>query len=474
MSSPIESSVTRRSFVGGLVACGAGSFMPMLFAEKPRPLLRFGVVSDVHIGGRKESSERLAFALQWLKARDVDAVLFPGDIAHLGQIWQMEAFADIWYRVFPKTGPKVELMISTGNHDAWERGLAAQSEAERRKNWLFYADNAQRTWRRLFDEDFKPVWRKAVKGYMFMGSQWQTFNPDLEGYMAAHRAEFDREKPFFHCQHEPPKGTCHGLYGGENGDKGLAARAFVGFPNAVVFSGHSHCSLADERAVWQGAFTSIGAGCLHEGGYSFTYDNGTAFWHPSFKTHIMKPLNDPDNWGGDPAGGCFEMVDVYSDHLVVARRSSVVDLPIGPDWIVPIPAGRSRALDFDVRRAEGLAPVFGAGARLQATLCPEGSDLAMTAYRRVPCIRVTIPPTDLSRGSRVFSYGLRVLCEGREVKAGQVCAAGCAGPREHAACSTDWIVLCKDLPARCPLVVTATPSDCFGRAGLPLSTEMVI
>ena len=98
----------------------------------------------------------------------------------------------------------------------------------------------------------------------------------------------------------------------------------------------------------------------------------------------------------------------------------------------------------------------------------------MTAYRRVPCIRVTIPPTDLSRGSRVFSYGLRVLCEGREVKAGQVFAAGFAGPREHAACSTDWIVLCKDLPARCLLVVTATPSDCFGRAGLPLSTEMVI
>ena len=116
--------ISRREFAGGLL--GAGGFWALKgLADDGEPLLRFGVLSDIHIGGRKAAPVRLEFALKWLAARNVDAVLSPGDIAHSGLISEMERFASVWYRVFPGNrgpdGREVKLMISTGNHDAWAR-----------------------------------------------------------------------------------------------------------------------------------------------------------------------------------------------------------------------------------------------------------------------------------------------------------------------------------------------------------------
>ena len=114
--------VTRRSFVGGMLAAGgAAAFPRCVFADAARPNLRFGVLSDVHIGGKPDAVARVEKALRWFASKDVDAVLCPGDIAHSGHIGELEAFAEVWHRVFPGNGKRVELMISTGNHDvdAW-------------------------------------------------------------------------------------------------------------------------------------------------------------------------------------------------------------------------------------------------------------------------------------------------------------------------------------------------------------------
>ena len=85
------------------------------------PNLRFGVASDIHIGGKPDAAKRAEKVLRWFASKGVDAVLCPGDIAHSGNIRELEAFADVWHRVFPADGERVELMISTGNHDidAW-------------------------------------------------------------------------------------------------------------------------------------------------------------------------------------------------------------------------------------------------------------------------------------------------------------------------------------------------------------------
>lgn len=465
--------LSRRQLVGGVCAALGGQLLPAWAGADERPQLAFGVISDVHIGGRREAPQRLACALRWLARRNVDAVLCPGDVTHTGRIAQLEQFAAIWHAVFPggraPDGHAVPLMISTGNHDADDAFWRNASEATMRATRLTYGDNAAKAWERLFGEKWALVWRREVKGYTFIGSQWPQLNPQLEAFVKAQGGTFDPSRPFFHCQHEHPRGTCHGAYGRCGWDQGQSVAAFSPYPNAVVFSGHSHCSLADERTVWQGAFTSIGAGCLHEGGLAFGYDNCSAFWHRSFKENLMAPLNDAAAaWGGDPDGGCFEYVEVFARHLVVHRRSSVYDRPIGPAWVVPVPVARAAAYAPSRRAAARRASQFAADAVLAVEVCPRGSPLESRARAGEPCVRAVIPPAGAVDGCRVFTYDVAVQSGARTVASGKVFAAGFSLPDAEAARPTDWLVALKDLPPGEDLVVVATPRECFGHAGRPL------
>ena len=92
--------ISRRGFVGGaLAAFGGGAFGA---CGDARPRLTFGVVSDVHIGGKPDAVTTLEKVLRWFASKNVDAVLCPGDIAHSGLISDLERyyrlkFADTYY-----------------------------------------------------------------------------------------------------------------------------------------------------------------------------------------------------------------------------------------------------------------------------------------------------------------------------------------------------------------------------------------
>ena len=79
--------VSRRGFVGGALAFGAfGAFG----ASGAEPRLKFGVMSDVHIGSKPDAEATAEKALRWFASENVDAVLCPGDIAHSGLIQELE------------------------------------------------------------------------------------------------------------------------------------------------------------------------------------------------------------------------------------------------------------------------------------------------------------------------------------------------------------------------------------------------
>ena len=462
--------ISRREFAGGLL--GTGGFWALKgLADDGEPLLRFGVLSDIHIGGRKAAPVRLEFALKWLAARNVDAVLSPGDIAHSGLISEMERFASVWYRVFPGNrgpdGREVKLMISTGNHDAWARWVKG-SDSWRQANMMSEGDNFARTWERLFHEKWELVWKREVKGYTFVGAQWMDLRPPIERFFSEHGGELDPAKPFFFCQHAHPQGTCHTGFT-TTVDDGAAGRALAKFPNAVAFSGHSHCTLADERAVWQGAYTSIGAGCLHEGGAPFSYDNVSAFWYPPSHRHLMAPPNDPEEWGGDPDGGCFELVEVYADHLRVQRRSSVRNLPIGPDWIVPLPAKAGGDMSFAARAARRSAPEFAAGATVTAQVCPKGHRLLWKRHLGTPCVYVSFPAAKAVGGCRAFDYVVTALADGRPIRTQKIFAPGGYGPELLADRPGECLFALKDLPTGKRVTFSVVPRECFGKAGRPLT-----
>ena len=210
--------ITRRGFVGGALAFGALASprfsVAMGAAKSVFPNLRFGVVSDVHIGGKPDAEQQLEKVLRWFASQNVDAVLCPGDIAHSGLIDELEKFAAIWHKVFTGNGERVELMISTGNHDidAWGDRWKNFTEEEMLARRLNYRDNLEKTWQRLFGQKWELIWRREVKGYTFVGAQWSSLNPPIGEYFRAHAAELRGAKPFFYCQHAHPKGTCHGAY----------------------------------------------------------------------------------------------------------------------------------------------------------------------------------------------------------------------------------------------------------------------
>ena len=81
--------MTRREFVGGMIASGSAAAFPHCAFASAQPNLRFGVLSDVHIGGKPDAAARVERALRWFASKDVDAVLCPGDIAHSGHIGEI-------------------------------------------------------------------------------------------------------------------------------------------------------------------------------------------------------------------------------------------------------------------------------------------------------------------------------------------------------------------------------------------------
>ena len=494
--------ISRRGFVGGVMAAGVwgGAQLAATAAgaincappgadaqERVPPRLRFGAMSDVHIGGKPDAEATLEKTLRWFASENVDAVLCAGDIAHSGLISELEKFASVWYKVFPggraADGHVVELMISTGNHDvdAWGGRWKNFTAEELRAKRLCYEDNAEKTWQRLFGQKWDVIWRRDVKGYTFIGSQWSSLNPPIEKYMKEHAQEFASAKPFFYCQHAHPAGTCHDSRGaGDGSDESV--RALSPFPNAVAISGHSHYAISDERAVWQGAFTSINAGCIHEGAGGFGYDNVTASWHPSYRKKLMASLADPHPWGGDAKGGGCELVEVFDDHLVVHRQSVVFGKPVGPAFVVPLPARKGGPLDFARRAAALVAPQFAEGAQVTMSYCPKGHALEGVSFKGKPCIYVSFPRAKTVGGSRVFDYTVEARCTtGGAQLAATATDANCVPPvvRKIVAAGFAYPEACADLPGEClftpeelpvgkPVRFTVTPRDCFGRAGRPL------
>ena len=443
-------------------------------APHSEPNLRFGVLSDIHIGGKKDAAARAEKALRWLASKDVDAVLCPGDIAHSGLIRELEAFAEVWHRVFPGNGKKVELMISTGNHDvdAWSGRWKNFTEERMLADRFNYKDNPAKTWRRLFGQKWELIWRREVKGYVFIGSQWSSLKPPVERYFKDHAAELRGGRPFFYCQHEHPKGTCHGSYS-MGDDRGESVRALSAFPSAVAITGHSHCAISDERTVWQGAFTSIGAGCVHEGAGGFNYDNVTASWHPSYRKKLMASMADPDSWGGDAKGGGCELVEVFDGYIVVHRQSIDFGRPIGPKWKVPLPARAGGPFDFGRRADRRAAPQFAAQAKVTAKFCPKGHPLEGVGHKGEPCIYVTFPRARTVSGSRVFDYTVEAFAEGMPAPVvRRIVAAGFAYPEECANLPGECLFSATELPPGKPVRFTVTPRDCFGIAGKPLANDM--
>lgn len=497
------SGMTRRGFLGG--GCAAAVLAPG-FAHAGMapgapanvgeiagkgPLLRFGVASDVHIvkdwgdansRGLADQERHLERALRWFDSLGADAVVFPGDMAHTGRVSELEALAAVWEKVFPRSvaadGRRVERLLVTGNHEVgqWPGLWDGIPDAELRRIRLDY-DRAhlEANWKRIFREDYRLVWRREVKGVTFIGCQYPRpgtwHSPDICAGVRALARDLPADRPFFYVQHAHPAHTCYSEVGGAVAES-ESSTALAGFPRAVALSGHSHNTLCDERSVWQGAFTSIGCGSVAEAGPCYPgvpYDNGGAPYGPEYASQRMKC---PPQVGNDGRGCLF--VEVYADRLAVRRRSLSFDEPLGPDWIVPVPARLGGDFDFSRRRLAWPAPQFAAGARAMAEIPPQEPPCAGPGLVGRPVVRVSFPQAESVAGSRVFDYVVQAFAGGREVRRATVLAVGYDLPESRAGTGGECLFGVHELPKGVPTVFSVTPRNCYGACGRALLTDGLI
>ena len=465
---------TRRAFLGTSFATLGGLFLPVPAFAAGRPNLKLGVLSDIHIGARAgghaaDTETRLEKALRWLDAEGADAIAVTGDIAHSGLIRELETFAAIWKKVFPQDrghdGRTVTRLFVTGNHDLaafWVKG----DDARLTQILFNHRDNPRMVWKRLFDEEFEPIWKKCVKGYTFVGSQWPTGkdDPPVEDWFRKHANELRGDKPFFYLQHAHPKGTCGD--GKISTDDGRATRALSPFPNAIALSGHSHQTLTDDSAVWQGAFTSINAGCLRAGSNDRSrsvYDSCHPFYTKGKALNRMMPLNGFE-------GGCGLLIDVFDSHLRIRRQSLAYDRPLDADWIVPLPARPNGEFDPKNQLAACVGPAFPAGAKLEAKVCslaPES--IVGPALAGKPCVHLRIPHAQTMKpGSRVYDYEIKLVSDGKTLVTRIVLANGYNVPESQADRVSDCLFGLDELPASGECRFVVRPRTAFGRAGNPL------
>ena len=408
----------RRDFMrGGAAFFAAAGLGRLAFGRDAGPArLRVGILSDIHIVkggadmGKFVGIPMFEKSLRYFSDCGVDAVLIAGDMADNGHADELLAIGDVWRRVFPggrrPDGGAVEKVFVYGNHDVqgWNYGAA-------KKKRIFGEDvaakaigrggNRAKVWKEAFDEDFAPMYVKDIKGFKFVGVHFHEFDRKgaVAAFLEAHRAELAGAKPFFYTQHYHPRGTCSAPWVWGQ-DSGASTAALKAFPNAVAFTGHSHTPLTDDRTLWRGEFTSVGTASLK---YLIPFggrENSRVFGTADTLRQQMPALECKDGHHG-------QVMTVYDDRIVLERRDFENDLPAGPDWVVPLPAGGE---SFAARAEKAAVPRFPDGAKVEVSAI----DGKNRKGEEVKQVAVTFPNVrGLDGGARAFDFEVRV--EAREV-----------------------------------------------------------
>jgi Icc-related predicted phosphoesterase len=301
-------------------------------------LLKVAVISDTQLPPTKEDLENndtylknLKKTLNVIKNNNVDMILFAGDIGDLGTYFAFETYENTIDEVFGDNRPIVQTVM--GNHDFWHRDaktatnhIKAFKEVTGKSPWTHY----------------------VVNGYHFIGA-----SPDCGSMERAYnitskwldkeleKASADSDgKPIFVLTHNQPKDTCYGS--DEWGDTSLN-KVLEKHPNVVLFGGHSHYSILDERTIWQGEYTVIQTQSISYTELESGKENGTV----------------PKNADATPMGYIME----FSNDAIDIHRINFADGNMGyeekPDmiWSFSLPYKNDGKYAFEPRIENNKIPI---------------------------------------------------------------------------------------------------------------------
>lgn len=337
--------IRRRQFLGYV---GAIPFVGSLYAfADEKPLLRIGLMTDTHIGETKESCGRVKLAYELFRKQGVDLMVNVGDVADHHYPTGYKAYRETVEEVFagvPAAKRPEELFVYAAHDYIYYRG------AKKRSLWPKDADSAFADMKRLIGAKNDPYAHGTIKGFPYVVfPQRMTDGLDLDrcDKMIAEAVAANPGKPVFVFAHIPPQKTTRSGYG--NAEK---REMLNKYPQVVNFSGHTHGTLVDERAIWQGEFTSVNVGCLQNWGERLVGSD-----HPRREHYGVL------------------IVDVFASRIVF-RRFDVRDgeeYRANEPWMIPWPFDPATAPYRNAGRKDRSAvPSFAAGATLKVV--PAGDD----------------------------------------------------------------------------------------------------
>lgn len=245
----------------------------MGFDEK-NIVLSFASISDVHITGDKndDSESKFRNAIKFIydisreNGHEIDTFLISGDLINRScdePEKQVEAFRNIYDSLSEKP-----IIYSLGDgHDLYWGG-----ENEQKMIKLFKDTLGEKNF--VFDLDKDSI-EKGNRHAVINGYHFITLMPCHRGpieYSAETKAWFraSLEKAaedsvgryIFVSTHPMIYDTCYGSTLGNIWDTEDLTDILSEYPNVVVFGGHLHFPLNDERSIMQTDFTSVGCGAV--------------------------------------------------------------------------------------------------------------------------------------------------------------------------------------------------------------------
>ncbi len=300
-------------------------------------VLRFGVMSDTHIGNAllKGNMRKSLEALKTVSDGRLDLMLVPGDLTDTTandpiSDQQIKTFRQIYVKTFPDL-PLVYCLGSS--HD-----LPPAGDCTSRRQ--LYKDVLGG-----FEHDLSPdtyvesgVRHVEIEGYHIFSVDYAPTQAGKNAMVQAITAltEENADKPIFVIVH--------------NGSDAAITSILAPFPQVIAFSGHFHNSLAREDAITQ------------EMGFTSMLCGGTAYYRVDGYNRFL-PEENPFLALGDIYQFAQNLyVEVSEDHTVTVKRVDAINnVVIGEPWVI---SPDRRDVYTDERRVNAEPCVFSEDARL--------------------------------------------------------------------------------------------------------------
>jgi glucan-binding YG repeat protein/predicted MPP superfamily phosphohydrolase len=262
-------------------------------AEVEQPNLQMSVLSDIHIN-KSKASDKFEKALMDLKtiAPGYDTIAIVGDMTEAGFEVEYQKYRNI-LETFKNPG--AEEFATMGNHEYFEPTYDKSSNIT--------DEMLQNRFVQYHDGIGNLYYDKWIKGYHFISLSGELSYKTLMSWPLAQtnpgindaayisemqykwleqtlRVNNDPNKPIFVFLHQPIKNTVYGSMRWHAGfdDQTRLLALLKKYPQAILFSGHSHYLLNHPKSIYQDGFTMVNTSSVeytwYEGGAVPTLSQG--------------------------------------------------------------------------------------------------------------------------------------------------------------------------------------------------------